>query len=39
MERLMGEDLIDLAIAATGGHQLWKRLGTLKVDISIGGPI
>jgi hypothetical protein len=35
----MTEDLIDRAIAATGGHQLWKRLGTLKVDVSSGGPI
>jgi hypothetical protein len=35
----MTDDLLDLAIAATGGQALWKGLGALKVDISIGGPI
>jgi hypothetical protein len=33
------DDLLDLAIAATGGWALWKGLRALKVDISIGGPI
>ena len=35
----MSADLLDLAIAATGGHDLWNSLRALKIDISIGGPI
>ena len=35
----MSEELLDLAIAATGGQELWSTLHGLKVDISIGGPI
>jgi hypothetical protein len=35
----MSGDLLDLAIAATGGHDLWNSLHALKIDISIGGPI
>jgi hypothetical protein len=35
----MGEELLDLAIATTGGQQLWKTLRGLRIDISIGGPI
>jgi hypothetical protein len=35
----MGEDLLELAIASTGGRELWNSLRGLKVDISIGGPI
>jgi hypothetical protein len=35
----MSEELLDLAIATTGGHELWNILRGLKVDISIGGPI
>ena len=35
----MHDDLLELAVAATGGVDLWKALGSLKVDISIGGPI
>jgi hypothetical protein len=35
----MSGDLLDLAIAATGGRTLWQALCGLKVDISIGGPI
>jgi hypothetical protein len=35
----MSGDLLDLAIAATGGHDLWNSLRALKIDISIGGPI
>jgi hypothetical protein len=35
----MSEELLDLAIAAAGGHQLWRTLQGLKIDISIGGPI
>jgi hypothetical protein len=35
----MSDDLLDLAIAATGGHDLWNSLRAIKIDISIGGPI
>jgi hypothetical protein len=35
----MSGDLLDQAIAATGGHDLWNSLRALKIDISIGGPI
>ncbi|HET9256479.1 MAG TPA: hypothetical protein VFO16_14955 [Pseudonocardiaceae bacterium] len=35
----MADDLLDLALAATGGQELWKTLGGLRIDISIGGPI
>lgn len=35
----MSEQLLDLAIAATGGRELWASLRGLKIDISIGGPI
>jgi hypothetical protein len=35
----MSDSLLDLAIAATGGHGLWNSLRALKVDTSIGGPI
>lgn len=35
----MGEQLLDLAIAATGGRGLWDSLRGLRIDISIGGPI
>jgi hypothetical protein len=35
----MSEELLDLAITTTGGHELWNTLRGLKVDISIGGPI
>ena len=35
----MSEELLDLAIATTGGLELWNSLGALKIDISIGGPI
>src|ERR1700758_429854 len=35
----MSDDLLDLAIATAGGHELWNGLRALKIDISIGGPI
>lgn len=35
----MSEELLDLAIATAGGHELWSTLLGLKIDISIGGPI
>src|ERR1700739_4977605 len=35
----MDNDLLELAVATTGGFDLWKTLRALKVDISIGGPI
>ncbi len=35
----MSEELLDLAIATTGGRDLWSTVCGLKVDISIGGPI
>jgi hypothetical protein len=35
----MSEELLDLAIATAGGHQLWSTLRGLRIDISIGGPI
>ena len=35
----MSDDLLDLAIATTGGRELWNSLRALKIDISIGGPI
>lgn len=35
----MSEELPGLAIATTGGHELWNTLHGLKIDISIGGPI
>ncbi len=35
----MSADLLDLAIATTGGRDLWNTVCGLKVDISIGGPI
>jgi hypothetical protein len=35
----MPNDLLDLAVASAGGHELWNGLRALKIDISIGGPI
>jgi hypothetical protein len=35
----VNDDLLDLAIAATGGPELWNSLSGLRIDISIGGPI
>ncbi|WP_377273475.1 hypothetical protein [Peterkaempfera sp. SMS 1(5)a] len=35
----MGDGLLDLAIATTGGQELWNTLRGLRIDISIGGPI
>jgi hypothetical protein len=35
----MPDDLLNLAIATAGGHELWDGLRALKIDISIGGPI
>ncbi|MFE4334101.1 hypothetical protein ACFRQM_33225 [Streptomyces sp. NPDC056831] len=35
----MSDGLLDLAIATTGGQELWNTLRGLKIDISIGGPI
>src|ERR1700749_373945 len=35
----MSDDLLDVAIATTGGRDLWSSLRALKIDISIGGPI
>ena len=35
----MSDELLDLAIATTGGDDLWSTLRALKIDISIGGPI
>ena len=35
----MTDDLLELAIATTGGRELWKPLRGLRIDISIGGPI
>jgi hypothetical protein len=35
----VGEQLLDLAIATTGGRGLWDGLRGLRIDISIGGPI
>jgi hypothetical protein len=35
----MSGDLLNLAIAATGGRDVWNSLRALKIDISIGGPI
>jgi hypothetical protein len=35
----MTDDLLELAIATTGGRELWKTLCGLRIDISIGGPI
>ena len=35
----MAEELLDLAVAAAGGRELWSRLRGLKIDLSVGGPI
>ena len=35
----MTDDLLELAMATTGGPELWKTLRGLRIDISIGGPI
>ena len=35
----MTDDLLELAIATSGGRELWKTLRGLRIDISIGGPI
>ncbi len=35
----MSEDLVDLALATTGGSQLWSTLRGLKIGLSVGGPI
>jgi hypothetical protein len=35
----MSDDLLDLAIATSGGRELWNGLRALKIDVSIGGPI
>ena len=35
----MTDDLLELAIATTGGRELWKTLRGLQIDMSIGGPI
>ena len=35
----MSDDLLELAIAAAGGQQLWRGLRGLRAEISIGGPI
>jgi hypothetical protein len=35
----MTDDLLEVAIAATGGRDPWNRVSALKIDISIGGPI
>ena len=35
----MTDNLLELAIATSGGHELWKTLRSLRIDISIGGPI
>ena len=35
----MTDNLLELAIATTGGRELWKTLRGLRIDISIGGPI
>lgn len=34
----MTDDLLDLAIATTGGRALWNRLCGSRIDISIGFP-
>jgi hypothetical protein len=35
----MTDDPLELAIATTGGCELWKTPRGLRIDISIGGPI
>ena len=35
----MTGNLLELVIATGGGHELWKALHGLRIDISIGGPI
>jgi hypothetical protein len=35
----MTDDLLEQAIATIGGPKLWKTLRSLRIDISIGGPI
>jgi hypothetical protein len=35
----MSDDLLDLAVATTGGQRLWDTVAGLRIDISIGGPI
>lgn len=35
----MADNLLELAIATTGGYELWKTLPGLRIDSSIGGPI
>jgi hypothetical protein len=35
----VSEELVDLAIATTGGGRLWSTLRGLKIGLSIGGPI
>ncbi len=35
----MSDDLLDAAVAMTGGQRLWDTLAGLRIDISIGGPI
>ncbi len=35
----MSEELLDLAVATTGGHELWSTLRGLRIEVSIGGPI
>ena len=35
----VGEELLDLAIGAAGGRELWSGLRGLKIDLSVGGPI
>ncbi|MFZ0227510.1 MAG: hypothetical protein WAL41_11305, partial [Mycobacterium sp.] len=35
----MTDNLLELAIATTGGRELWNTLRGLRIDISIGGPI
>jgi hypothetical protein len=35
----MSDDLLDLAVNAAGGRELWNTLHALRVDLTIGGPI
>jgi hypothetical protein len=35
----MDTELLDLAISAAGGRELWDRVSGLKADVSINGPV
>ncbi|MCV7419990.1 hypothetical protein H7K45_05515 [Mycobacterium yunnanensis] len=35
----MSDDLLDLAVDAAGGRELWNTVHALRVDLTVGGPI